>query len=348
LYDPSEYDGLDDFYFKFMSQLGYEYDGQRKVINLTYTYKDPELAAQFVNGYAQGLEDFMVDEAERSYMSPILMSRLDAARRQEEAAQEEIKRTASQFEVPAILEAPSEWIKTYSDALADSYKSETQTAALLAALKQLQRNRERRNLLSEPTGPPDTTIIQDLVLAALRIRLAMLSAGSETLADTLPPDSPSLRRLNEQKTFLTGYLEEQYRKGIDVETSTVLLELQKYMVESYLYKARAAEAESRLTKLPGLESAIRPAMRRASVASAAIKILEPMAEYTSISEEHGLHPVQVIDYGISPVRPFQPAWNTLLYLLPTALFLSTLWFALTAMLRFETLKPVQEGGEANA
>jgi hypothetical protein len=147
---------------------------------------------------------------------------------------------------------------------------------------------------------------------------------------------------------LTGYLEEQYRKGIDVETSTVLLELQKYMVESYLYKARAAEAESRLTKLPGLEAAIRPAMRRASVASAAIKILEPMAEYTSISEEHGLHPVQVIDYGISPVRPFQPAWNTLLYLLPTALFLSTLWFALTAMLRFETLKPVQEGGDANA
>jgi hypothetical protein len=343
LYDPSQFSGLDDFYFKFMSQLAYNYDGEQKVIHLAYTYKDPELAAQFVNGYAQGLEDFMVEDAEQGYMSTILLSRLDAAKVQEQAALDEMTRISGEFDIPAIIEAPSEWIQTYADALQDSYKSESQTAALLAALKQLQDNRDRRDLLSEPQGAPDTTIIKDIVLGALRMRLALLNAGTETLAGTLPSDSPALQRLTEEQSFLTGYLREQYRKGIDVETSTVMLELQKYMVENYLYKARAAQTEARIAKLPGLEEAIRPALRRANVASATIKILEPMVEYTSIAEGRGLHPVQVIDYGVAPDRPFQPAWNSLLFLLPTALFLSTLWFALKAMLKSEIYTTNQTG-----
>jgi hypothetical protein len=341
IYNPADYSSLNDFYSEFLSRLGYQFNGEEKVIKLTYAYKDADEAAKFVNGFAQGLEDFMAQAEERNYTTPILQNRLAAAREEESQALDELNRITTQYNVPDLIEAPREWIRSYADAMNQTYLSDAQMRSTLAALRQIRTNRERTNLLSEPTGTPDTTIIRDLVLAGLRLRYAILSATEKQLQGSITQDSPAAHRLESEKTFLENYLQQQYQRGFDVEVTTLLMKLQEYMVEDYLYKANAEAAHTRIEQLPGLEQKVRPLIRRVNVASAKVALLERITSYVSIGESYGIHPMKVIDTGIPALRPIQPAWNTLKYLLPAALFVCTIWFALVARMLQENPVMVQ-------
>ncbi len=336
LYDPKEYDGLTDFYDKFLLNLSYEYDGDRNVLKLSYTYKDPDLAADFCNRFATGLEDFMEEAVQATYVSPILRARLARAKDEEKDAETEVNRIAELYQVPDLLAAPKEWVKAYAKALEKSYVSEAETESILAALRQIRENRKRRDLLSEPQSPPDTTIVRDLVLAGFRFRLAMIGALSEVSRETLAPDNAERTRLDQEAASLSAYIADQYKLGLDVEKDTLLLELQKDIIKNYLYKARAEATYSQLEKLPKLEAEIRPAIRAQNAANATVEFLDRISSIVEIGEEYGVHPVRVIDSAIVPTRPVQPYWKTLAYLVPTMLFLSTLWFSLTARIASET------------
>ena len=328
LYDPEEYDGVTDFYDKFMLQLGFNYDGETNTVTLSYTYKDPELAADFCNQYAVALEQFMNEAVQKHRASTIIRRRLEVAIENAKAADDEIARLSEEYGIPDLLEAPREWLSTYADALADSYISETETQAYTAALRQLRENRERRNLLSEPQGPPDTTLIKDVITAVLRIRLAMLNASIDLSGRSVVQDTPSLEAMIAEATEIRGMLSEQYNFGIDVEKQYLQLLLEQNMVENFLNRERVDTTYARLMELPELEAAIRPAIRDSNIASKTVSTLDKFLAMTEVGEEFGVHPIQVLDSAIVPVRPLQPAWNTLLYLLPTMLFISTLWFGL--------------------
>lgn len=327
LYDPEVYDGLYDFYDKFLSQLGYEYDGERNVLKLNYTYKDPEKAAMFLNGFAQGLEDFMVDVVSQSYISPIIRYRISELKQEASKTEEQLKSLMHYYDIPDILKAPPEWVKTYLKAKERAYKSEIKVSAASAALKQITANQNRRNLLKDPKPPPDTTIIQDLVLSALRIRYALIYAKLASLEHYAVPDIPTVKGIESEQAFIKDYIEKQYSFGIDIEKNKLFIDLNRYLVEKILYEKITDEAYSYLEKLPSLEAEIRPVIRRANYTAAAIAILERHASFLETSEEYGIHPVKVIDAGIPALRPIQPAWRTLALLLPTILFLATLWFA---------------------
>ncbi|MFH1676670.1 MAG: hypothetical protein ABIC40_06560, partial [bacterium] len=90
IYEEGDYDGEIDFYNKFMAMLGYEYDNVHKIVHLSYTYKDPEKAARFCNMYAKGLEDFMVDQVEKTHISKKLRERLIQARKEADKQTEEV------------------------------------------------------------------------------------------------------------------------------------------------------------------------------------------------------------------------------------------------------------------
>jgi len=335
LYDPKEYDGITDFYDKFLLNLSYEYDGDRNVLKLSYTYKDPELAADFCNRFASGLEDFMEEAVQATYVSPILRARLARAKDEEKVAQTEVNRIAQLYQVPDLLAAPKEWVKAYAKALERSYISEAETESVLAALRQIRENRKRRDLLSEPQSPPDTTMVKDLVLAGLRFRLAMINAMSEVSRESLAPGNVKRMRLDQEAASLSAYIADQYKLGLDVEKDTLLIELQKDIIKNYLYKARAEATYSQLEKLPKLEAEIRPAIRAQNAANATVDFLDRISSIVEIGEEYGVHPVRVIDSAIVPTQPVQPYWKTLAYLVPTMLFLSTLWFSLTTRITRE-------------
>jgi len=336
LYDPEEYDGVLDFYEKFLMQLGYEYDGELNILKVWYTYKDPELAKEFCNGFAHNLEQFLSEIVQQSKLSTSLKARLAQAREEERVAQAEVERISEIYDVPDLIEAPKEWVKTYAEALERSYRAEAETQALLAALMQVRETRERRNLLTEPGSPPDTTVIRDIILAGLRFRLAMVSAMLEVSGETTTPMASVREQLQAESDFLSDYLATQYVLGLDVESSTLFLALQEKIVENYLYDARAEATYTRLEQLPRLEAEIRPAIRAANVATASVSTLEKMSAFVEVGEEYGIDPIRVIDPALAPTHPIQPAWKTLTYLLPTMLFLATLWFALAERMAKES------------
>jgi len=338
LYDPEEYDGVMDFYEKFLMQLGYEYDGELNVLKLWYTYKDPELAKEFCNGFAYNLEQFLREIVEQSKLSTILEARLADARMEAGVAQTEVERISEIYDIPDLLEAPKEWVKAYAEALERSYRSDAETRALFAALAQIRENRERRNLLTEPGPAPDTTVIRDVILAGLRFRLAMVSAMLDVSAETTTPTSPVRQQLQSESDFLSEYIESQYAAGLDVESTTLFLTLQQKIVENYLYSARAETTYERIEQLPMLEAEVRPALRRANIANASVSTLEKMAALVGAGEEYGIDPIRVVDPAVAPMRPLQPAWKMLLYLIPTMLFLATLWFALANRMARETAR----------
>jgi hypothetical protein len=328
LYDPSKYDGLTDFYKTFLSQLGYEYDGERNILKLTFTYKDPELASEFCNEFGTCLEDFLSGIVDKSHVSPVLEARLSTALQQANDAQAEVDRITREYNVPDLLEAPKEWVKAYTRALSRSYISDAETQSIIAAMGQIGRNRDQRDLLSEPTAAPDTTILRDIILAGLRFKLAMVNAQRDIAAETTSPDSSAMQQLNYESANLTQYMQQQYSMGLDVESETLLLELQKNLVTNYLYKARAESTYERLEQLPELEAAIRPSIRAANVANATVATLQKLVAMVEVGEEYGVHPVQIVDAALVPTHPIQPAWKTLEYLLPLMLFLATIWFGL--------------------
>jgi phage gp36-like protein len=330
LYDPEEYDSLTDFYDKFLMQLDYDYDGDENVLRLGYTYKDPQMAAEFCNEFADALEQFLAEMVGQTRISSILKGRADEARGEARVADADMNRIADLYGIPDLIEAPREWVKTYTHALERSYISEAELQSVLAALMQVRENRRSRNLLEEPAGTPDTTIIQDLILAVLRYRLAMVNAVLDVSAESASPQSPARERLRSESAAISGYLEEQYRLGLDVESTTLLLKLQEHIVENYLYEARAEATYARLEQLPRLEAEIRPAIRAVNVANATVSTLENLSAWAEIGEEYGIDPLRTIDPALVPEKPIQPAWRILAYLLPTMLFLSTLWFSVTA------------------
>jgi len=336
LYDPAEFHGPIDFYEKFLLRLGYDYDGEKNIIKLSYIFKDPERAAEFCNGFARALEQFMAEAVERGHISPILRSRLAEARGDAEIAEEEVRRIAALYDVPDLIHAPKEWVRSYGEALTRSMRSEIRVQAALGALRQIRANRERRNLLEEPAGPPDTTIIRDLVLAGLRFRAAMVNALLSVSEEIVPEESSARQRLRAESASLSALLAEQYHLGLDVESTSILMQLQEYLVQNYLYEARAEAIYSRLEELPRLEAEIRPVIREANIANATVFALEKLSSFLEIGESYGVHPIRLIDPAVAPENPIQPAWRTLTYLIPIALFLATLWFALVARMLRET------------
>jgi len=344
LYDPEEYDSLTDFYEKFLMQLEYDYDGDENVLRLAYTYKDPQMASEFCNEFAVALEQFLAEIVGRTRISPILKARATEAREEARVAEAEMNRIADLYDIPDLIEAPREWVKTYTRAQERSYISEAEMQSVLAALMQVRENRRRRNLLEEPGGTPDTTIIQDLILAALRYRLAMANAVLDVSGESVVPQSPARERLRTESAAISRYLEEQYRLGLDVESTTLLLKLQEHIVENYLYEARAETTYARIEQLPRLEAEIRPAIRAVNVANATVSTLERLSAWAEIGEEYGIDPLRTIDPALVPEKPIQPAWRILAYLLPTMLFLSTLWFSLAGRIIDEA---PQSGNDAS-
>jgi uncharacterized protein involved in exopolysaccharide biosynthesis len=337
LYDPKKYDGVEDFYFKFLSQLGYEYDGEKKTVKITYTYKDSEKASEFVNGFATNLEAFMTDAMRAGYLTPVLRDQLEKAREEEAAAKSDVDRISKEFNVADVLTTPTGWVKAYGTALDRSYLNEAQMASITGALNQLQRNKKEREKDAEKQGPPDTTIIRDLTLSSLRLRYALLNMREKTLSETITLGSPGAKRLESEKSAIKNYLEKQYDRGFDVEAVTLRMKLQESIVDYYLSKHEADRTYKRLETLPALEAQVRPAIRRANVATATVNFLERMYNYVSIGEDYGANPIEIIDPGTPSYEPIQPGWNTLKYLLPTMLVLSTLWFALTSRMLDESV-----------
>lgn len=326
LYDPEEYDSITDFYEKFMLKLGFNYDGELNIITLSYTYKDPELAAQFCNDYALALEQFMIEVVQKHRASTVIRRRLEEALEEARLAEIEIAAISGEYNVTDLLQTPKHWLISYAEALERSYLSEAQIQSLLAALSQLRENRNRRNLLSEPQGAPDTTIIKDIITAGLRFRLAMINTMIDISVESLTEDSSALEQLRSESGWIQDYLSEQYLMGIEVESETVLLALNENILKNYLHQARVEMTYNRLMELPGLEADIRPAIRRHNLANATVSTLDKLLAMTEVGEEYGVHPIQVIDHAMVPIKPIQPAWNQLQYLIPTMLFISTLWF----------------------
>ena len=346
LYDPAEFNGLIDFYEKFLMQAGFEYDGDKNVVRLSYTWKDPELAAEFCNAFADRLEDFMYEQVQKTYVSPMLRARLESAREDAKVAEEEVKRISELYGVPDLLESPKEWIKTYAESVARSYKSEAEVKSILAALRQIRETKRQRNLLEdEPRGAPDTTISKDLITAGLRFRLSLLKAISNVSSETAVEGTPARERIASEIAAIEDYLSKQYTYGIDVESKSLLIMLQEKMVENYLYQARADATYSRLESLPMLEKEVRPSIRAANVANGTVAALERLSSLVEVGEEYGIHPIRVIDPAVAPEKPIPMGWNTLMYVLPTMLFLATLWFALTVRLVEES--KIQEMEKSN-
>lgn len=328
LYDPEEYESLIDFYDKFMLQLGFNYDGETNTISLSYTYKDPELAAQFCNEYAVALEQFMNEAVQKHRASTLIRRRLEDAIEEARVAEEEIARLSEEYGVPNLLETPKEWLIAYADALVSSYINEAETQAYMAALRQLRENQERRNLLSEPQGPPDTTLVKDIITASLRFRLAMLNTAIDVSAESMAEESETLTAMIFEAREIENYLAGQYNFGIDVEKQYLILALNENLIKNYLHRERLDFTYSRLMELPGLEAEIRPVIRDANLATVTVSTLDKFLAMTEVGEEFGVHPIQVIDRAVVPVRPIEPAWKLLMHLVPTMLFISTLWFGI--------------------
>jgi len=340
IYNAGDYNGVTDFYVKFLSQLGYEYDGDSNIVNLTYTYRDPELAAEFCNAFALNLEEFMIEVVERTHVSGRLRSRLDTARIEAGVAEEEVRRIAELYGVPNLIEGPKEWVQAYAQAVERSYSSETKLRAILGALMQIRENRNRRNLLAEPTVPPDTTIIQDAIIAGLRLRLAMVNASMDLIEETEVPGGTARAKLEDESAFLRNLIGQQYESGIEVETRTLMMQLDEQIVKNYLHEARAEVTYERLSSLPSLEAEIRPYIRTANVANATVASLERITALLEIGEGYGVHPIMVIESAEAPEKPIMPVWNTLMHMVPIMLLVGTIWFAFTTVMIEESSKAV--------
>ncbi len=348
IYGSGEYDSLEDYYFKFLGNLSYEYDGEQNVIRLAYTYKDPELAADFCNQFAYGLEDFMIEIVESSHMSPKLRNLLAGAQAEADAAEAELFRISDLYEIPNLIESPKEWVNAYATALERSYSTEAKMRAALAILRQIRENRNRVNLLADQSTPPDTNIARDLVLAGMRFRLALINAAIGISEEGLTPTNPTRQRFEAEAAFLEDSLSELYLTGLDIESRTYLMQLQEMIVRNYLYEVRAEAMYSRLESLPRLEAEIRPVVRSANVANATANTLDRIISLIEIGEEYGVHPIMMIDTAITPERPVITIWKNLGYLLPTMLFMTTLWFALTVKYLDDTKKSVVPDKAAEA
>jgi hypothetical protein len=330
LYDPKEYDDLTDFYVKFLSRLEYDYDGDKKVVHLAYLYKDPEKAAEFCNRFATAVEQFMQEIVDSSAVTPILLRRLETASAEAETADAEANRIAETYGVPNLVVQPKEWGAAYQTAIERALSSQVRLEAITEALQEVRASRERRDLLEPPVGAPDVTIVQDLVLGALRLRADLLNVTIELGTEVLPEDSARQQQARSELDFLNEYLSSQYKQGLDVETRSLLMRLQVYMAENRLYSARADATLERLERIPRLEAEVRPVLRKANVARTVAFTLQKLANIFGMAEEYGIDPIRLFDPALPPNRPVEPAWNTLMYLLPSALFVATLWFGLVA------------------
>jgi len=335
LYAEGEYTGLDDFYEEFLLSLGYQYDEEMKTVVLSYTFTDPDVAAEFCNGFAQSLEDFLLEIVQKAHISHYLRARLNTAIDEAATAEEEVGRIMEEYNIPDLIHGPVEWIQAYAKAEERTYRSEAEMRMLLAALQQINQNRQRRNLLAEPETPPDTTIVQDLITSVLRWRLAIINAAIDVSGEVLTEDSPALDVYTAEAEMLRRYIGQQYSEGLDIEAASLLLMFEESIVKNYLFDARAEETYERLASLPRLEAEVRPAIRAANAANAVVSQLDKFSAMTEIGEEYGQHPVRVIDSAVSPVKPTWPAFSILTYLLPTMLLISTLWFGLAQRLVVE-------------
>ena len=327
-YDPNEYDDLMDFYAKFLSRLSFEYDGDKKIVYLSFTYKTSEKAAEYCNRFAQAVEEFMQEVVDATAITPILLRRLEVAAVEAEVADAEAQRIAEAYGVPNLKEQPKEWGIAYHDAVVRSLQSQVKLEAVQSAIAEIRENRARRDLLDPPIGPPDQTIVQDLVLGALRIRTAMVNVAVALGEESVTEGSDATEALITERDFLNSYLAQQYRQGMDVETRSLVMNLQVYLAQNEMYERRADALLERLERIPRLEAEVRPVLREASVARTVAFTLERMANLLSIAEEYGIDPIRLIDPALPPKRPVEPAWDTLSYLLPAMLFVTTLWFAL--------------------
>ncbi|MCX6646713.1 MAG: hypothetical protein NTY09_10200 [bacterium] len=291
LYDPEKYGSVSEFYDKFMSQLGFNYDGETNTVTLSFTYKDPDLAADFCNEYALALEQFMNEAVQKHRASTIIRQRLDGAMEDARVAEEEIARISEKYGVPDLLVAPGEWLSTYADALAQDYISEGETQSYIAALQQLRENSERRNLLSEPQGPPDTTLINDIITTALRFRLAMLNTSIDFSEQSVAADTPSIDAMIAEARGIREYLTGQYNLGMGSEQQYLQLKLDENMIESYLNRERVDTTYARLMDLPALEAEIRPAIRDSGIATRTVSTLDKLLAMTEVGEEYGVHPI---------------------------------------------------------
>jgi hypothetical protein len=156
----------------------------------------------------------------------------------------------------------------------------------------------------------------------------MLNASIDLSRENLEPDSPSLTAMMSEAESIRDYLSEQYIFGIDTEEQWLRVALGESMMENYLSNQRVDFTYSRLMELPALEAEIRPAIRDSNVATVTVATLDKFLAMTEVGEEYGVHPIQVIDSAVVPIRAIEPAWNQLLYLVPTMLFVSTLWFGI--------------------
>ena len=337
IYDPEEFDGVLDFYETFLTQAGFEYDGETKTLRISFTYKDPELAAEFCNGMAKGLENYLIKSVQAGTFTYALRQRIAQARIEAENADKELLALSQKYEIPDLLEAPKEWVAEYGDARRESAQSEIKLESALAAVNQIRSARERRNLLVEPESPPDTTIIQDIILAALRFKLALLKSAYTISGEAVPPESPQREQLASDIAYISQYIEGLYKSGLDVEENALILEFEKFFVEDYINSRRVEAAFEKISDLPEIEKVIRPVVRKSNSANATVITLEKLENYTVIGEEYENIPLLVVDYASPPENPNQPAWNTLAYLLPTALFLATLWFMLAERIRREAV-----------
>lgn len=328
LFDPKKYTGELDFYENFVSLLGYSYDGDYKTITLTYTYKDPELAAEFCNGFAYGLQNYVQRAVVLGSVSRLLETELARSREESEAAQEEMTRLASEYQIPDIIASPSEWLKNYAEAREQQALSQVKMQAALEAIHVLRQQRNRRDLLNAPESAPDTNILQDLILAGMRLRLDLMKVSLDLASEGVPPDSDTRTRLTTEINFLQNYLENQYKLGLDVEVNEVSLEFQKYHVEDFVQRERVEETYEKIARIPELERAIRPAIRRANLATSKVYLFEKLLNYFKIGEDYENIPLMVIDEAVVPYKPVITGWKTLGYLLPTMLFMCSIWIGL--------------------
>jgi hypothetical protein len=283
----------------------------------------------------------MNEAVQKHRLSTIIRGRLDGAMEDARVAEDEIARISEKYNVPDLLAAPGEWYRSYADALAQDYVSEGETQSYIAALQQLRENSERRNLLSEPQGPPDTTLINDVITTALRFRLAMLNTSIDLSEMSAAPDTPSIDAMIAEARGIREYLTGQYNLGLGSEQQYLQLKLDENIIQGYLNRERVDTTYARLMNLPALEAEIRPAIRDSGIATRTVSTLDKLLAMTEVGEEYGVHPIQVIDNAVVPIRPLQPAWNMLMYILPTMLFISTLWFGMIQIYSGESEKKIE-------
>ncbi len=284
-------DGLSS---NFVSRITVEPIGKSRLVNISFEAHDRQLAADAVNGLADGFIDWLLDRKVDATKKgrDFLKKQLTQSQVNLESSEEELNKFAKKNDIVSLDENMNLIYHTFStlnDALADAQKVRLEKESLYNHVK-------TGNIESLPL------IINDAYIQGLKAEHAKIKSEHSRMSATFKPEYPTLKELgakvasleakiNEAENNVAASIESDYKAALEKEETLQA----KYSEQKDL----ALDLNERSVQYNILK---RDVDSNKSIYESLLQRLKETEVASAITASH----IQVVDYASVPLAPFKP------------------------------------------